>query len=93
MLLDANYYVGGQTTKGGVTSDNSQENWQFSASLSRSPSTGEDGKHWYGSPMNDHVCSGRNDKSGDHEVTDVIEDGLQTGLLERDSLEGFPRAG
>ena len=31
--LDANYYVGGQTTQDGVTSDNSQENWRFGATF------------------------------------------------------------
>ena len=31
--LDATYYIGGQTTKDGVTSDNSQENWRLGATL------------------------------------------------------------
>jgi hypothetical protein len=31
--LDANYYIGSQTTKDGVTSDNSQHNWRLGATL------------------------------------------------------------
>ena len=36
----------------------------------------KDGERWRGRPMNGGMYSGRNDKSGDHEVTDVIKNGL-----------------
>ena len=43
-------------------------------------------------PRNGRVHSGCNDKSGNHEVTDVIEDSLQTGSLKCNLPEGIPHA-